>query len=157
MMFKLHSLMVMLLLCGGCVVAGDHQETTDLESWMQDAFKACVDAQLAIKNPFWDTQTKKPLESEVADYVVEFTLVPKVPVYHISISLKDLYPGALSLSCRLDAKTHTVMQAAYHQGEQSKEVNLVEHDPLAGIVEKELDSLVEKQEIKTIPLTKFYE
>jgi hypothetical protein len=134
-----------------------HQKSNHLEAWMSNAFNACVDAQLVINNPFWDIQTKKPIQGEVADYVVEFTRVPKVSVYHVNINLTNTYPGALSLSCRLDSKTHMVLQAAYHQGEQSKEVDLVEHEPLAGIEENELDSLVRNREIQGVPLYEFYE
>ena len=149
---------VMLLFCGGCSVVEDHQKSNHLEAWMSNAFNACVNAQLVIRNPFWDIQTKKPTQGEVADYVVEFSQVPKASVYHINISLKNTYPDALALSCRLGTKTHMVLQAAYYQGEQSKEVDFVEHDPLAGIEDSELDSLalVRNQVTHVVPLYQLY-
>ena len=128
---------------------------------MVNAVHACINAQLSIANPYWDSQSRRPRQGEVGDYVVEFSHVPTASVYHIDIDLINPYPDALSVSCRLDEKTNNVLQAAYYSGEpgagQNKEVNLIDHDPLVGIAEKDLDMLIKEVKTQSFPLTEFYD
>lgn len=142
-------------------MAESHRGSNEMASWMRSAFEACIEAQLFIENPLLDVPARKPKIDLVDDYDVDFTLIPKLPVYSINVGLAQTYPGAFSFSCRLDAKTHRVLQAAYYQGEpgsgKNKEVNLIDHDPLGGISEEELDPLIQEETIITIPLADFYE
>jgi len=156
MMPKIYSLVATLLLYGACATTGHHQRSTNVEAWMLNAFEACLDAQLAIKSPLWDARAKRPSEGKVADYVVDFISIPKTSFYSMQIGLIDVYVDGSASTCRLDAKTHTVLKAAYHLGVHITEVVFFEHDPLAGIEEEELDSLVEKGEIKAVLLNEFY-
>lgn len=161
MTLKLHLLVTVLLLCGGCAMAENHRDSNEIATWMQSAFDACIEAQLAIENPLLDAQTRKPKIDAMGDYVVDFTLIPKLPVYSVSVGLVKTYPDAFSFSCRLDRKKHTVLQAAYYQGEpgsdKNKEVNLIDHDPLGGISEGELNSLIQEEKTISVPLADFYE
>lgn len=139
---------------------GNHKDSSNINAWMQNAFDACIEAQLAINNPLLDAQTKRPKEGTLIDYVVDFTRVPNLPVYSVSVDPLKSYPGAFSFSCRLDGKKHTVLQAAYYQGEpgsdKNKEVNLIDHDPLGGISEDELNSLIQEEKTISVPLADFY-
>jgi hypothetical protein len=40
---------------------------------------------------------------------------------------------------------------------QSKEVSLIDHDPLSGIAKKDLDILVKEGKTQTFPLARFYD
>lgn len=152
---------VTLFVCAGCTMTETHEGQKHLDLSMVNAVQACIDAQLSIANPYWDNQSRRPKQSEVSDYVVEFSHIPTASVYHISIGLINTYPGALLLTCRLDEKTNDVLQVAYYSGEsgagQSKEVSLIDHDPLSGIVETDLDMLINEGKTQSFPLTEFYD
>lgn len=141
-------------------MAESHRNPNEIATWMRSVFEACVEAQLAVENPLLDAQKREPKIDLVGDYMVDFTLIPKIPVYSMNVGLARAYPGAFSFSCRLDRKTHTVLQAAFYQGEpgsdKNKEVNLIDHDPLGGISEDELDSLIQEGKIISVPLADFY-
>lgn len=138
---------------------GTHKQSGDLKFWMANAFQACIDAQLVIENPYWDEHTRQPKLGMPDDYLVEFNQNPKVSVYYITVSQTTSH-GGLLLLCRLDNEAHTVLYAAYYLGDDpgvslSKEVNLVDHDPLDGMAEAELDLIIDESEILTFPLTVF--
>lgn len=141
-------------------MGGSHRYSKEIATWMQSAFDACIEAQSSIENPLLDAQTRTLKINSIGDYVVDFILIPKLPVYNVSVSLAKAYPDAFSFSCRLDGKTHTVLQAAYHQGEpgsaNNKEVNLIDHDPLGSFSEDELESLIKKEKTISVPLADFY-
>lgn len=141
-------------------MAESHRDSNEIATWMRSAFDACIEAQLSIENPLLNVQTRRPKINSMGDYVVDFTLIPKLPVYSINVVLAKTYPGAFSFSCRLDGKTHTVLQAAYYQGEpgsdKNKEVILIDHDPSGGISEDELDSLIQEEKTISAPLADFY-
>ena len=65
------------------------------------------------------------------------------------------------MSCRLDEKTNDVLLVAYYSGEpgagQSQEVSLIDHDPLSGIEEEDLDMLIKEGKTQSFPLTEFYD
>lgn len=142
-------------------MAESYRNPSEVATWMRSAFDACIDAQLSIENSLLDARTREPKIELVGDYMVDFTLIPKLPVYSMSVSLARAYPGSFSFSCRLDGKTHRVLQAAFYQGEpesdKNKEVNFINHDPLGGISEDELDSLIQEGKTISVPLDDFYE
>jgi len=152
---------ITLLICAGCTMTETHEEQRNLEVSRNNAVQACIDAQLSIANPYWDRQSRRPKQGEVSDYIVEFSHISIASVYHINIGLIHSYPGALLLSCRMNKKTNDVLQVAYYLGElesgQSKEVSLIDHDPLSGIAKKDLDILVKEGKTQTFPLARFYD
>ena len=152
---------ITLFICSGCTMTKTHEGQKHLDVSMVNAVQACINAQLSIANPYWDSRSRRPKQGEVSDYVVEFSHIPTASVYHINIGLRNSYPGALLLSCRLDEKTNDVLQAAYYSGEpgsgKSQEVNLIDHDPLSGIAEKDLDTLIKEGKTQSFPLTEFYD
>lgn len=152
---------ITLLICAGCTMTETHEEQRNLEVSRNNAVQACIDAQLSIANPYWVRQSRRPKQGEVSDYIVEFSHISIASVYHINIGLIHSYPGALLLSCRMNKKTNDVLQVAYYLGElesgQSKEVSLIDHDPLSGIAKKDLDILVKEGKTQTFPLARFYD
>ena len=64
------------VICSGCTMTKTHEGQKHLDVSMVNAVQACINAQLSIANPYLDSQSGRPKQGEVSDYVVEFSHIP---------------------------------------------------------------------------------
>lgn len=131
---------------------------TNIENWMKDAVTACINAQLENSSPLWDRETKWPANNN--SHVVGISQLPSIAFYTITISLEKPYPdGPLSL-CRMERETHRVLYVAHYSGDpgygEKQEIELIDHDPLDGVTESELEILILQASTMSFPLEVIY-
>lgn len=153
MICKIYFVLVLSSLLSSCAFNDAKLSGLNDEAWLVEAVRDCIDAQINIGNPLFDSNTRKP-KSKNINYV-QVTKIPKVFFYELAIDAKPPYPDAPFASCYIEKSTGFVLRATYQLGEpgvQNKEVVFKKYDRLGGVSAQELDLLIEQKEIEEYSL-----
>lgn len=138
-------------------LAEENVETSISQEYLMAA-RSCIDAQVKIGSPILDSRTKQPVNKSIN--TMQVADVPGVDFYAVSLQPEKIYPDAPVASCRVEKRTGVVLSAAYQMGEPglgSDEVIFVQHDPMNGLSEKELDVLINRQKIVEFPIALLFD
>lgn len=119
---------------------------------------ACVQAQVSISNPMWESGSMRLSPTYFDEYVVQVLVHESLEIHHVIIAPRKPYPGAPVARCRIEKKTYCLLHAAYSLGELDalrKEVDFIEHSPRMGLDERELEDVIQEAEWQVYSLSDY--